>query len=506
MYVKFFSNRKGGSSASIKYLLNNREKEGTAKTIKGDPYLTKKIIDSIERKQKATVGVLSFEEKNPLTKKQKLEVIEAFEKTLLPGLDQDQYNILWVEHTDKGRLELNFVIPKVELTSGKALQPYYHKADFARIDMFEDLTNIRFNLSSKKDPAKQRTLQGSHKEVKLVKDYKELDNTLLQLVGDGNIANREQLIELLKDNKIQVSRVGKDYISVKLPDSKKAKRLKGGIYSEQFTGVAELEKISEETERRAREFRERDTSREYEAIRKRFVGYVEQKARQNREKYKKGRVGGDKRDDIRANRLETDSSDIRSRNDNWRSNSRNNQVRGDNDSIRTATNRAKRRAYQEAREARIKLYEANTAKPRDVREQIDRDYGALYRQAKESVRTKRQRRANRRRNLAGIKQIVGKAGELRAEVDRRWQDNIQKSSDTIRKIERFERKIERFLENREETFDELLDKLRESQKGMGYEEDKELDNKSFDELMAELKGDKKPSYDDDYSEGMGMGM
>ena len=38
---------------------------------------------------------------------------------------KNQYSILWVEHQDKGRLELNFVIPNMELQSGKRLQPYY---------------------------------------------------------------------------------------------------------------------------------------------------------------------------------------------------------------------------------------------------------------------------------------------------------------------------------------------------------------------------------------------
>ncbi|MGK3325838.1 hypothetical protein ACSLPB_29600, partial [Escherichia coli] len=42
----------------------------------------------------------------------------------LPGLEKNQYSILWVEHQDKGRLELNFVIPNMELQTGKRLQPY----------------------------------------------------------------------------------------------------------------------------------------------------------------------------------------------------------------------------------------------------------------------------------------------------------------------------------------------------------------------------------------------
>ena len=112
MVVKFFSNKKGGSSKAIDYLLNEREKQGTAKVLQGDPNLTREIINSLNFKQKTTVGCLAFEEKD-LTQEQKYKLMKDFEETLLPGM-QDRYNILWVEHTDKDILELNFVIPKID--------------------------------------------------------------------------------------------------------------------------------------------------------------------------------------------------------------------------------------------------------------------------------------------------------------------------------------------------------------------------------------------------------
>ncbi|WP_419789764.1 relaxase/mobilization nuclease domain-containing protein, partial [Shewanella xiamenensis] len=66
---------------------------------------------------------MSFAEAD-LPRETKDKLMSDFEKLLLPGLDADQYSCLWVEHRDKGRLELNFVIPNIELTSGKRLQPY----------------------------------------------------------------------------------------------------------------------------------------------------------------------------------------------------------------------------------------------------------------------------------------------------------------------------------------------------------------------------------------------
>ncbi|MDS0623112.1 hypothetical protein NOI44_23185, partial [Escherichia coli] len=35
---------------------------------------------------------------------QREQIMASFERVLMPGLDKDQYSILWVEHTDKGRL------------------------------------------------------------------------------------------------------------------------------------------------------------------------------------------------------------------------------------------------------------------------------------------------------------------------------------------------------------------------------------------------------------------
>ena len=65
---------------------------------------------------------------------------------------EDQYNITWIEHKDKGRLELNFVIPNVELSTGKRLQPFYAPADMGRVDCFKKIINHDYNLHDPDDP------------------------------------------------------------------------------------------------------------------------------------------------------------------------------------------------------------------------------------------------------------------------------------------------------------------------------------------------------------------
>lgn len=278
MVVKFFGNKKGGSGASVDYLLNEREEAKTARTLQGDPELTKSLIRSIERKQKVCVGCLSFEETN-IPEADKFKLMDEFEKTLLPDM-QGRYNILWVEHTDKGRLELNFVIPKVELETGKALNPYYHKADLPRLEAFEQVQNLKNSWTNPQDPDKARTLDVDSKKLYLAQDYERLDETLHNLVANGSIQNRTQLLEVLEASKINITRKGQDYISVKLPESKKAQRLKGGIYAEQFRSVESLRTISERAKKTANDYRSRSTQTELTRAIKKLDEHTQYKARE----------------------------------------------------------------------------------------------------------------------------------------------------------------------------------------------------------------------------------
>ncbi len=285
MVVKFFGNTKGGSGASVDYLLNEREEAKTARTLQGDPKLTKELIRSIERKQKVCVGCLSFEETN-IPEADKFKLMEEFEKTLLPDM-QGRYNILWVEHTDKGRLELNFVIPRIDLETGKGLSPYYHYADAKGMRLFQQVHNLENGWSDPKDPSKERTLQGASKKIELQRDYEQLDTLLHDLVKEGAIQNRTQLIETLEASKINVTRKGQDSISVKLPESLKARKLKGGIYAEQFRSLADIKTISDRAEERVREYGERDTQRELAGAKQELEKYVQYKHGELRDRYSK---------------------------------------------------------------------------------------------------------------------------------------------------------------------------------------------------------------------------
>lgn len=160
MIVKFFNRGKGSGSGPLNYLLgSNKPREG-AKVLYGDPKLTEQLINATPYKQKYKSGVLSFtEDATQFSDEQKKDIMQRFEDTLFTGLEPDQYDILWVEHSDKaGRLELNFVIPCQELRSGKSLQPFYAQADLTRVNAFKNIINKEYELTDPNEPERKRLI------------------------------------------------------------------------------------------------------------------------------------------------------------------------------------------------------------------------------------------------------------------------------------------------------------------------------------------------------------
>ena len=159
MIVKFLGNKGGGSAgATIDYLLGKDRDRPGAVLLSGDPELTQRLADNLDFQNRYTVGVLSFEELEIETH-QKEEIMQSFEATLLAGLERDQYDITWIEHTDKGRLELNFVIPNVELSTGKRLQPYFDQADRPLVENWKQVTNFKYGLTDPHAPEKAQAIK-----------------------------------------------------------------------------------------------------------------------------------------------------------------------------------------------------------------------------------------------------------------------------------------------------------------------------------------------------------
>jgi len=235
MIVKIFSNKGGGSpKASIDYLLGkDRQREG-AKVLSGDPELSRSIAESLEFKNRYTVGCLSFEERE-ISPKAKIEIMEKFEKTIFAGMEKDQYNITWIEHSDKNRVELNFFMPNVELRTDKRLQPYYDRADRPLTDNFQTVINHEYGLSDPHAFEKKQLLKIDLDTPRPVAEFKkDVHELILNHVAKGEIKSQENLVEIFTNAGLEVSRATGKSISIKNPDGGRNIRFDGELYGKEF--------------------------------------------------------------------------------------------------------------------------------------------------------------------------------------------------------------------------------------------------------------------------------
>ena len=283
MIVKILGNKGGGSAgAAIDYMLGKDKDRDGAILLSGDPDLTARLADNLDFQNRYTVGVLSFEEAN-LEGQQKQEIMQSFEETLLAGLDRDQYDITWIEHTDKGRLELNFVIPNVELSTGKRLQPYFDQVDRPLVENWKQVTNFDYGLSDPHAPDKAQAIKtlNSQNLPENIKEIKQqIGTAIAEQISNGNIQNRQDVVNTLENAGFEITRQTERSISIKNPDGKRNIRLEGVIYeNRQFD-----KQLAEEHSRAGQDYQR--TSRErYETALGKLHSLVESKQRGNRERF-----------------------------------------------------------------------------------------------------------------------------------------------------------------------------------------------------------------------------
>ncbi|BAM06088.1 relaxase family protein [Leptospirillum ferrooxidans] len=282
MIVKLFRRGTGRGSGPVDYLLGETDSNGeprphTPEILFGDPDTIRDVIDSLDFRHKYTSGVLSFATEERPSPSQQEQVIREFEDLAFAGLSRDRVLVLWVRHTGKdGRVELHFVIPKVDLVTGKqfnAFPPGWRK-DFKD---WKNMTNLRNGWADPEDPNRARVRSpGENESPSRSREKERLTDLLIVRIKEGRIHDRKGVVDALKEQGYEVGRLSADYLSVKKPGEKPL-RLKGGIFAESFS-LEESEKVrtADRAERLgkairgsalARGRRERQTQARYETVR-----------------------------------------------------------------------------------------------------------------------------------------------------------------------------------------------------------------------------------------------
>lgn len=314
MLIKFFRNGQGGGAGPVNYLIDrevvaydeNRNPIGDAsgavhmlardplpEVLQGNPDLTRGLIDACPHQWSYRAGVIAFTAEDAPSDEQQRSVIEAFEQLAFAGLEADQRDILWVRHTHEQRVELHFVTPRMEIESGRGLNiapPGYRK----HYDALRDVLNKEFGWSDPLAPERARETVSLIESVRRGEARALIHDWIADRVEAGSIHDRPSMMSALEGTGFDLPRQGKNYITVRDPETDERWRLKGDIFHEDWTRQETLERA---LERGAGATPSRSGSRldglTLEELQDRLRGSVERLAGYNRERF--GRSGGRQR-------------------------------------------------------------------------------------------------------------------------------------------------------------------------------------------------------------------
>lgn len=279
MHIKFISRGTGSAKSAESYLLQEHDHKGEIRerveVLRGNPSLVTQLADSLDTKHRYTSGVIAWHKNDRPTPEQINEVLDEFERVAFAGLEGDQYTYYAVWHGESnGAGHIHIVSPRVELQTGKAMNiaPPGWQSTY---DLIVDKYNTKYEWASPKDLSRRQTLthdkMSIHADMPSTEAKKMIHKAVDELVDSGVLNNRADIKQYLGQIG-EITREGKDYLSVKPEGFKRAIRLKGAYYEQGFERTGE--KVRAEQEQRARTGqadREREVAR-IESVIERVVG------------------------------------------------------------------------------------------------------------------------------------------------------------------------------------------------------------------------------------------
>lgn len=244
MHIKFLPHSKGSGRAAANYLLGDLDHQGRERAgvqvLRGDPNMLGQLIDSLDSVHRYTSGVIAFHVDDDPTDAEIQHALDEFERVAFAGLEKNQYAYCAVLHEEEdGSKHIHFVIPRVELTSGKSMNiapPGWKKI----FDPLRDALNFEHGWARPADPRLQRLVQPGRAaqwaDWKNGEDPRQqITSWLVSQVAAGIVNSRVDVIHALETLGV-INRQGKDYISIRINEGAKPIRLKGPIYAEKFDG------------------------------------------------------------------------------------------------------------------------------------------------------------------------------------------------------------------------------------------------------------------------------
>ena len=171
--------------------------------------------------------------------------MDEFEAVGFAGLSPDHYHIVWVRHAHLHREEMHFIIPRIELATGKSLNVAPPgRASRALFDAWRSKVNAQYGLADPDDPARRSAVSLPGHIAKLKNrpgqtrasysaDVRECITRFIEAkVREGLVKNRADVVRVLKQAGFSIPRQGRDYVTVQHPSTSERFRLRGLWYED----------------------------------------------------------------------------------------------------------------------------------------------------------------------------------------------------------------------------------------------------------------------------------
>ncbi|MBX4928695.1 relaxase/mobilization nuclease domain-containing protein [Rhizobium binae] len=305
MLIKFFRNGQGGGSGPVDYLVErdvvaydqNRNairdergevmlfaREPLPEVLRGDADRMRSLIDACSHQWTYRAGVIAFTAEDAPSHAQQRQVMDAFENLAFAGLEADQRDMLWVRHTHEGRVELHFVTPRMELVSGRSLNiapPGYQK----HYDALRDVLNKEHGWNDPMAPERSRETVSLIESVRRGDARELIHDWIVQRIETGQIHSRPSMTEALMAAGFDLPRAGKNYITVRDPETDERWRLKGELFREDWTRENTLERALERSAGEPSRSGSRLDAIALDELRDRLERSLEARASYNRDRY-----------------------------------------------------------------------------------------------------------------------------------------------------------------------------------------------------------------------------
>ncbi|NDY74572.1 hypothetical protein DO021_22165 [Desulfobacter hydrogenophilus] len=300
MHIKFLKHGTGSAKGAADYLTQAQDSQGhdreVIQVLEGDPHQVAAVADALTFKHKYRSGVISWSPEDKPTPEQIKAVLGDYKKMAFAGLEPDQYAFSAVLHHEKDKgIHIHTLTARVDLVSGKSMNPAppgWQKY----FDTVRDMHNHANGWARPDDPDRARMVQpGFRAYVDAVKlkagmqvesDPRQLvTEYLAHKIDTGEIENRQDVLTALHEAGLETPRAGKNYITVKDPETGEKFRMKGVLFNDNFQrGEFERQAQSQDGGRPGAD--RRPNQRAFERAKREFERLYQRRVEFNQDKFR----------------------------------------------------------------------------------------------------------------------------------------------------------------------------------------------------------------------------